>query len=61
MCPLSHAYEQSEGKCECYIHFMSGGHVYNLTFTIPSSGVVTKDDITLDGDVSNYFGMNNGI
>ena len=50
---------QGEGKCECYIHFMSGGHVYNLKFTIPSSGVVTKDDITLDGDVSDYFGMNN--
>ena len=50
---------QGEGKSLCYIHFMSGGHVYNLTFTIPSSGVVTKDDIALDGDVSNYFGMNN--
>ena len=30
---------------------------YSLSFTIPSSGVVTKDDISLEG---NYFGMVNG-
>jgi len=31
------------------LYFKSFGHVYSLTFTIPSSGVVTKDDIILEG------------
>ena len=50
---------QGEGKCECYLYFMSGDHIYSLTFTIPSSGVVTKDDIILDGDLDDYFGLVN--
>ena len=48
---------QGEGKCDCYLYFMTDWHVYSLSFTIPSSGVVTKDDISLEG---NYFGMVNG-
>ena len=50
---------QSEGKCECYLYFMSGDHIYSLTFTIPSSGVVSGGDITLEGAWNTYFGMIN--
>ena len=50
---------QGEGKCLCYLYFTSFGHVYSLTFTIPSSGVVSSGDITLDGAWNTYFGMIN--
>ena len=50
---------ESGGTCDCILTFMINGRVFQQNFTMPSSGTVTSESISLDVSSSN-FGIING-
>jgi hypothetical protein len=50
---------ENGGTCDCILTFMINGRVFQQNFTMPSSGTVTSESISLDAS-SNNFGIING-